>query len=290
MSVKVAFLRSPNVEDTLHKTGFWDEVEVLAPHFAKLGAKLVSANWHDSHVDWSDFDFVIPKCCWDYFNHYEEFLRWLDTLEKNNVRFKNALPLIRWNSNKHYLEEMADKGASVAPLRLISDETQVDSLQREFGLHPKILLKPAVSGGGKQTLVYQAAELEKCKADAREILRDCDVVVQPYLSEVADGEWSFFFFGGAFSHAIKKVPHKGDFRAHSLFGAHNSAMSPSAAQIDEARQILSYLPEPAHYARVDGIYVKGKLMLIELELIEPYLYLEHASPDAPVKFAQALMD
>lgn len=287
---KIAFLKSSNTDAVLEKTGFLDEFALLEPLFKKHGATLVKADWRDPQVNWEDFALIIPKCAWDYFDHYLEFFAWLKRVSALNVRFINSEELIKWNSHKHYLLELQNKGASVAPLRLISDSAQVDTIRNDLDKHARILLKPAVSGGGKQTKVYAPAEVDACLRDANVILKDCSVVVQPFLSDIASGEWSYFFFGGKFSHAIAKIPKTGDFRAHSLFGARNLAMSPGPAKIDEAQAILQYLPHPCSYARVDGLYVKDRFFLIELELIEPYLYFETAPQDAPEAFVKAVLE
>lgn len=285
---RIAFLRS-SVDEVIEKTGFLDEYSVLKESFAQNGAELVAVDWKDPSINWKEFDFVIPKCAWDYFNHYNEFLAWLDRLEKLDVPFRNSSKTVRWNSDKHYLVEMLERGASVAPLKLISSEAEFDLIEKEFESHEKLLLKPAVSGGAKKTLVYTASDLEKCLQDAREILRECPVIVQPFIEAISSGEWSFFFFGDTFSHAIVKLPKQGDFRAHKLFGAQNIPQRPTQAQIDEAKAILQFIPEKTHYARVDGVYADGKLLLIELELIEPYLYLENAPPESVALLTRALL-
>ena len=286
----IAFLRSNSVDEVIERTGFWDEYSVLKASFAaQNGAELIAVDWRDSSIKWEDFEFVIPKCAWDYFNHYSEFLAWLDRLERLGVPLRNSIKTVRWNSDKHYLVEMLEQGAPVAPLKLISSDSEFKTIAQELSRHQKILLKPAVSGGAKKTLVYTPNDLEKCLQDAREILRECPVIVQPFIEGISAGEWSFFFFGDTFSHAILKLPKEGDFRAHKLFGAQNIAKNPTQAQIDEAKAILQYVPEKPHYARVDGVYVDDKLLLIELELIEPYLYLECAPPESVGLLTQGLL-
>lgn len=286
---RIAFLRSNSVDEVISRTGFLDEYSVLKTSFAEHGAELIAVDWRDANINWKEFEFVIPKCAWDYFNHYNEFLVWLGGMETMGVPFRNSSQTVRWNSDKHYLVEMLERGASVAPLKLVSSESEFDVIAKELSSHAKILLKPAVSGGAKKTLVYTAGDLEKCLQDARDILHECPIIVQPFLDSVTSGEWSFFFFGDTFSHAIVKLPKQGDFRAHKLFGAQNIPKHPTQAQIDEAKAILQYVPEKPHYARVDGIYVDGKLLLIELELIEPYLYLENAPPESVALLTRALL-
>ncbi len=289
MKGKIAYIVTPNVSAVLQKTGFLDEFALLKPHFATLGFDLVAADWRDKAIDWKIFDFVIPKNIWNYFDHYPEFLVWLQSLKEKSVPLKNSAEIILWNSNKQYLYDMLQAGASVAPLQLLSSEKELSHIEAQLQSSERVLLKPSVSGGGKQTRVYTKADLQSCLEDATEILKDSPVIVQPFLPEVANGEWSFFFFGANYSHAIVKTPQSGDFRAHSLFGARNTTMTPSTAQIEEAHSFLQYAPSRPHYTRVDGIYVKDRLHLIELEMIEPYLYLEHASKSASFELAKTLL-
>lgn len=289
MTKRIAYLRSPNTDEVLQKTGFLDEYAVLKPHFAEYGAELVAVHWGDPSINWKAFDWVIPKNAWDYFDRYNEFLQWMDAATQQGVSFRNNAMLIRWNSHKQYLLNMRDKGAAIAPCRMMTDPHKLPTIQHDLERHGRLLLKPAVSGGGKQTKVYGQSEYQACLDDGRAILHDTALIIQPYIPAIEDGEWSFFFFGGQFSHAIVKIPKAGDFRAHSLFGAHNMAVTPTAAQINAAHAFLDVLPDQPHYARVDGVYVDGELLLIELELIEPYLYFEHAPPDTPRKLAHALL-
>lgn len=289
MTGQIAYIRTPNTDETLNKVGFLDEYAVLRPYFAALGRELVAVDWRDPAVDWAVFDFVIPKNAWDYFDHYQAFVAWLAQMEQQGTVCRNSVDLIRWNADKHYLLDMQRKGACVAPFRVITERAEVMGVRADVERHGRILLKPAISGGGKQTQVYTMTTWEACYADGLAILRESPLIVQPYLPEIEAGEWSYFFFGGEFSHVIVKLPKPGDFRAHSLFGATNVPATPSAMQIAEASAFLQTIPGHAQYARVDGVYVDGRLALIELELIEPYLYFECAPAQAPRAFAAALI-
>lgn len=289
MNKKIAYIRTPNTDETLKIAGFIDEHRLLKPYFEKLGGDLIAVDWRDAGVDWKIFDFIIPKNIWNYFEHYSEFKKWLAQRTGEGVAFRNSAETLLWNSNKKYLDEIQKSGGSVAPLTFIEDPNHLEAVDFLFDVNERLVLKPAVSGGGRKTGVYLRQERSAFLDDARQILQECPIVVQPFLHQIAEGELSFFFFGDCFSHAIVKKPKSGDFRAHSLFGAKNSAIQPTLAQIDEALAFLQYAPHKAYYARVDGLYVEGRLQLIELELIEPYLYFEYAAESACQKFAEALM-
>src|SRR3989338_5247958 len=287
--MKIAYLRSPNTTYYLQKTGFLDEVEVLKPYFAELGFQLVSVNWQDPKVDWQQFDFVIPKNAWDYFDCHDQFTQWLDRMDQAKIPVRNATELIRWNSEKGYLLELQKKGASIAPLTILQNEETLFHALTEIKTN-RVVVKPLVSGGGKQTDVFAKENRTAIQTAVKAILKKGPALLQPYLEKVSQGEYSFFFFGGEFSHAVVKIPKPGDFRAHKLFGATMKAIKPSSEEIRMAANYLEHLPCQQHYARADVILVKKSFFLIELELIEPYLYLEYADTKAITSFVHTVSE
>src|SRR5207237_7202672 len=109
-----------------------------------------------------------------------------------------------------------------------------------------------------------------------EMLTAGDVLVQPLVNEVlSDGEWSLMFIEGAFSHAVLKRPTPGDFRVQYEFGGVSLDAQPPREIVAQAEAILETLRQPWLYARVDGCDVDSRLMLMELERIEPSLLLDH---------------
>src|SRR5205085_11023743 len=134
---------------------------------------------------------------------------------------------------------------------------------------------PAVSATAFETYVVE--DRQSCLSSV-EIERD--VLVQPFIDEIVrDGEWSLLFFGGVYSHAVLKRAKAGDFRVQNVFGGTSEAREPSPAIVEGAARMLEAVP-PTLYARVDGVVIDGVFTLMELELIEPMLFLgQH--PDAP---------
>ena len=268
---------------------FEDEHALIA-RFATRGIDAQAVIWNDPNVDWQCFDRVVLRNTWDYFERMGEFLPWLARLERERVELRNSIPLVRWNMDKFYLRELEGKGVRIVPTLFLDRGSTVNLAEciqeRRFG---EAILKPAVSGGAYRTHRIPAGAGRDFQSHAEVILKECGALVQPFVSEVvSEGEWSFLFFGGVFSHAVLKTPAAGDFRVQSQFGAHTVAMSPSPELIAEARRSLELLPFPALYARIDGVRVKGELQLMEVEAIEPYLFTAKL-PAAQDRFVDCLV-
>ncbi|WP_437737221.1 ATP-grasp domain-containing protein [Sorangium sp. So ce1335] len=268
-----------------------DEAQVLRREFARLDVELTAVRWRDPEVDWARFDAVLPKACWDYVERSGEFFAWLDRARDLGARLVNPVELLRWNSDKRYLLDLRRGGASVAPLAYVERGAHRD-LQAALSSvgWGEIVIKPAISAGAYRTLRASSPDAEGVREHAETILRDSGLLIQPFFPEIPrDGELSLLFFGGAFSHGLVKVPVRGDFRTQTMFGATVTAKDPPPALLEQAAAVLDLLPGKAAYARVDGFVREGRLQIIEVELIEPYLYLEHGGPLAARRFCEAIL-
>lgn len=273
------------------RPGELDETQALQREFARLGAEMTTARWRDPEVDWARFDAVLPKACWDYAERSTEFFAWLDRLRDVGARLLNPLELVRWNSDKRYLLDLRRAGVSVAPLVYVERGSPLDLRAELASLGwGELVFKPAVSAGAYRTLRASSLDAEGVTEQVETILRDSGLLVQPFFPEIPrDGEWSLLFFGGVFSHALLKVPSRGDFRSQSIFGATVTAKEPPPALLDQATAVLVALPGETAYARVDGFVRDGRLQIMEVELIEPYLYLEQGGPLAARRLCEAVV-
>jgi glutathione synthase/RimK-type ligase-like ATP-grasp enzyme len=257
------------------------------PH---AGLRPVACVWSDPNVVWEAFDAVLIRTIWDYYRRYPEFLAWLARLEAGGVRVVNPVPTLRWNADKRYLLDLETAGLPVIPTRLVESAT----LAELFALcgWNQLVLKPAVSAGAWDTLRLERTDSAGHEAEFARLRARHTLIAQPYMAEVADaGEWSLLFFGRDYSHAVLKRPAAGDFRVQEKHGGVIVPGEPSIALIDQATTIVRALPELGHrdclYARVDGVEAGGRLLLMELELIEPQLFLAGA-PQAGAHFARLL--
>lgn len=197
----------------------------------------------------------------------------------------NPVPLLRWNSDKRYLAELGTKGIHVIPTRLVTrlDEAAMADARAEFG--DELVIKPPVSASAYGT--HRLGPGDPLPADSR----GQEMLVQPFLRSVAEeGEYSCLLFGGRFSHAIVKRPKAGDYRVQPHLGGSERPCPPPEGAIELAHEALAAAPADAAYARVDMVRDNGgKLAVIELELIEPALWLQHA-PDSGESFSRTLRE
>lgn len=274
---KIAFLVSENYEFLISKAvSFKEEFSALEPCFRTKGFSLEKVIWTSSFNP-NSYDALIPKAVWDYFDRPSQFRDFLNSIESGGAFLVNSASTVRWNMDKRYLDDCRLLGMPILAFKLFPKGSKLNLREIcPFPDTPSLLLKPSISGGAKNTAVFRASETQQQQELAEKILSYCDLIIQPFYEEVQAGEYSFFFFNNQFSHAIVKVPAGGDFRAHSFFNSINTSYLPSNSEIAEAHSFLGCTTETCAFSRVDLLRVQGSFMLVELELIEPYLYFELA--------------
>ena len=252
-----------------------DDDRLLIPALAALGVTAVPAVWDSGQVCWDEFQGVLIRSSWDYHLRPLEFLDWIARLERGGVRVWNPGALLRWNHHKRYLRDLAARGVATVPTRWLARGEPADlrALLAEVGWREAVI-KPAVSASAFGTWRSSTETASRDQSRLEELLSTGDVMVQPLLSEVGDaGEWSLVFLGGSFSHAVLKRPAAGDYRVQWEFGGSAVSAAPARRLIADAERVLAAAPGDALYARVDGVEREDRLVLMELELIEPHLFL-----------------
>jgi glutathione synthase/RimK-type ligase-like ATP-grasp enzyme len=248
------------------------------------GLDPIAEAWTDPSVDWSAYDAVLLRSVWNYHLRYDEFTEWLAQLDKAGVPVLNDSGLVRWNGDKRYLLELRERGVAIVPSQVAAGECLREVVA---GLNGQdIVIKPTVGAGASNTIrgVAGSAELNQAMNE----LPDAVYLVQPFQPEIqTDGELSVIFIDGEYSHAIVQRPVAGDYRVQMMFGGVASSVDPSPAVLESARAVLTAVGSQPLYARVDGVVVNGRFLLMELELIEPYLFLPE-SPDAARKLVAAV--
>jgi O-ureido-D-serine cyclo-ligase len=272
--------------------------EDLAPLLAALaeaGADATVANWDDPDVDWSDYGLALLRSTWDYTERLTEFLAWADRTAALTP-LVNPPDVIRWNTDKHYLGDLARAGVPVVPTQFVepgaSAPRELDAFLTERGAGEWVV-KPAVGAGSRDAARYARGE-ESAASDHMQRLLQAgrSVLLQPYLDQVdLHGETALIYFAGRFSHAIRKGPllRRGTAPTGALFlEEHITPRVPSAEELHLADGVLAVLPFATPlYARVDLIQSgEGKPQLLELELTEPSLFFAHA-PGAARRLAQS---
>lgn len=268
-----------------------DDDRLLLPALRARGLDPIPASWSDPAVDWARSGAVLVRSPWDYYLRPAEFSTFLDRLEAAGPQVLNPIPTLRANADKRYLPALAQAGAPIIPTLLL-DSADLPAWPGALPW-PEAVIKPAVSGNAVDTARLSAAEWPAiCQ-----IPRAGRWLVQPYLPEIeAAGEVSLIYLGGAFSHAVRKIPAPGDFRVQADYGGRYAAITPDPALRAAADRVLAAaracpgcaLPDaPLTYARVDGVETAEGFLLMELELLEPNLFLAW-HPEAPERLAAAV--
>lgn len=261
----------------------------LVPALAEIGIDAEAVVWSDESVIWETFDGVVIRSCWDYHRRYTQFRDWLDRLDASRLPLWNSLSLVVWNSHKRYLLDLTERGIATIPTIIVprGHGADVESIVAAEGWS-RFVLKPTVSASGYETHALRAPFDESSREIVMRVTSLGDSLVQPFAEEVSrDGEFSFVFIDGAFSHAAIKRAAKSEFRVQVEHGGSVEPVDAPAALVEQAAHVLRALPEMPLYARVDGIARHDAFLLMELELIEPHLFFA-LKPGSAKMFSTAL--
>lgn len=266
------------------------DLPVLVGAFAERGIEAVPVPWDEPGADWSAFDVAIVRSTWNYIARFGEFLAWIDRAACA-TRLVNPRGALLWNLHKRYLVELAEAGIAVVPTEVVPAGVEPDWDALLDGHHARrgdLVVKPAVSAGSFATV--RVARGDRARAEEHRAAHlDRDMLVQPLIPSVlARGETNLVHFGGRFSHAV----HKGARWAGDLEQSRGLA-DPTRAELELAKAVLGHLEgcglgRPA-YARVDVAHAEdGTPLLMELEIVEPSLFLERA-PAQAARFVDAVL-
>lgn len=265
-----------------------DWSHIKADYIRLLGEDTVFIDWTQAK-DLTEYDLVTPLLAWGYQRDCPCWFGLLDRLERGGIHVGNPVRILRWNSDKAYLAELEAAGIATVPTRMAEalDDAALAEARVTFGA-TALVIKPPISGGADGTFRLELGDPIPPSVQGRRMM------IQPYLSNIADeGEYSLFYFEGRFSHAIIKHPAKGDFRVQDQFGGYEEATEAPTLAKELAEAALTAAStitqtDALAYARVDMLRDgEGRFLLMELELIEPSLFLRFA-PDSGAAFAQAL--
>ena len=255
-------------------------------------AALIAAGADVDAIAWTEadglggYDLILPLVAWGYHQQYDRWLALLDRLEAEGLPLVNPPALLRWNGDKSYLAELADRGVPTVPTLAVEQccDADLEEARRHFG-SATLVIKPPVSASAYGT--HRIGPNDDLPAESR----GRPMIVQPLIEEIAKtGEFSLMLFDGDHSHSVVKRPKSGDFRVQEHLGGVTlpCAVPPDGA-IELAQKALAAAPARATYARVDIVPDdNGVLRIMELELIEPSLFLDHA-PDGGAAFSRAVL-
>lgn len=268
-----------------------NEDACLARALKRSGVHVSRVAWSDPDVDWSGFDLALIRQTWDYFERFDEFRRWLDHVE-GATRVINPVKLIRWNFDKRYLLDLAEAGIDVVATEVVPRGGGAPSLEEWFARTDgeSCVIKPAVSGAGRETWRIARTDVTKHDARWRDLVAAEDMLIQPFVPEIlSHGEVSLIVIGGEVTHAVRKRARAGEFRVQDDHGGTvaTEPVDPSLARA--AEHVVAAAPLTPLYARVDLVETVDGPRLMELEVIEPELFFRH-NEAAAEQLAAALLD
>jgi glutathione synthase/RimK-type ligase-like ATP-grasp enzyme len=264
------------------------EEGLLAEALRALGLSVARRAWSDPDMDWRQTRCAVFRSTWDYFDRIDAFAAWLDRVEPL-TRLENPAPTIRWNMDKHYLAELQAAGVAIVPTAFLPPRQPVTlaALMDARGW-AEVVVKPAVSGGARLTWRVARADAARHQPELDRCLAREAMLVQPFEPAIlSSGELSLMVIDGACTHAVRKTARAGDFRVQDDHGGTVAAHTAAADEIAFAHQAVAACPGRPAYARVDLVRSDAGLRLMEVELVEPELFLRFHPPAAQA-LAQAL--
>lgn len=285
---KIAFITSED-DPNLSKD---DQLAIEPLH--KLGYQVFPLIWDNPLDNVGVFDALIFRSCWNYHRKYSHFVRWVEQLKRLDIPIFNPVDISLWNLDKKYLIELKKKNILIPQTYLIHRATKIDA-DTIKSIHEKIsashlVIKPSVSLNGHDTYLLPSQDDQAIINTLRSLPAEHDILIQEFIPDIkSSGEISLIYFNNEFSHAIRKTPAQQEFRIHSEYGGSRSAFQPDSVLIQQGKKILETVGQTLLFSRVDVIETQNGAVLIELEIIDPMLFLGYSS-QAPQRFAEAVVE
>ncbi|MDC7994080.1 ATP-grasp domain-containing protein [Altibacter sp. HG106] len=265
------------------------EYELLKAALEAEGFLVKRTAWDNPNYAWENSDAVVLRTTWDYYERYDEFMTWLESVPQK-THLINSIDMVRWNVNKHYLHDLQQKQIPIVPTFFASTKTH-RSLEEicKTNAWEHVIVKPAIGAAAYLTYQLQGSQIQAFTPRFAELLAQRDMLVQPFQKSITQkGEASLMVFGGRFTHAILKKAKAGDFRVQDDFGGTVHSYEASEAEITLAENAMNSCLSLPVYGRVDIMWDEaGAPMVSELELIEPEIWLRD-HPSAAHQFARAI--
>ena len=262
------------------------ESHLLVTALERRGVRALLLVW-DAEFDWSSVDLVVVRSTWDYVERLDEFLSWADAVE-SVTRLVNPAAVLRWNTHKRYLTELIERRVPTVPTVVVEKGSVLPDLSALFPGSLELVVKPAVSIGAIGAM-RAAADDAGLAAHLGHVASSGDVLVQPFVRSVLDrGERSLLFAGLDLSHSVRKVPLAGEYRVQDHHGGSVHPHRATAGELAVARAALAAAPARCTYARVDLVDTGDGPVVMELELVEPALFLNE-DPSASGRFAASII-
>lgn len=280
---RVAFL-------TLHDpAGFVIDDELAVLPLARRRIRVETIPWDRPGIDWRQYALVVIRSTWDYQHDAARFLAVLEGIERAGTRLQNGSDIVRWNMEKSYLRELAARGIEIVPTFWREGLTPGELVPLFTELrNAEAVIKPVMSGNAQGAWRLDAARVRELAPEIEAYYAHRPLMLQPFERGITEeGEYSLIYFNGHHSHSILKVPKRGDFRVQEEHGAEITPVRPEPLLLAAADAAIAAVGQKLLYARADFVRSGNTFRLMELELVEPSLYLR-TDADAPDRFAEAV--
>lgn len=289
LMAKIAYLNGRSYRGAPLAAGQLPEAEIVSHQLIvaegkKRGLEFVIEYWDDPALPERGYDAAIIRTCWDYTGRADEFMTTLEAHERAGLRIFNSSSVVRWNARKTYLRELG----AAAIETVWTDRLDGRGIAQAFDAldAAEIVIKPQIGAGSVRTI-----RLKRNAWSETDLINgpQAATMIQPYLQSIeTEGERSLFWFGDVFSHAIRKVPNKGDWLANIPGKTTFLAEAAPAGAMEAAESARARAPKDLLYVRIDLVLGDdGKWRVIEIEAIEPYLFLDFA-PEGAGFFVDAI--
>jgi glutathione synthase/RimK-type ligase-like ATP-grasp enzyme len=247
------------------------------------GAEVEVGVWSEGIAPFRAADLVVIRSTWGYYRALDRYRGWLDALERTHVSVVNPLPLLRWNLEKTYLDELATAG-----IPMPCDRDTARAILAASGWSCAVA-KPSVGASGHGVMLVEPSTLDAAWPELAAAVAPHRLVLQAFVPEIRTvGQVSYVFIGGAFAHATRHRPRAGEFRINSRFQPERMVIVPPAADIDDAARVVAALPVPPLFARIDMVRQAGRQLLLEAEVHEPGLHFDLLPASADILARETL--
>lgn len=250
------------------------------------GVEVAPVVWTEDRLE--GFDALVMRSPWDWYERRAHFRAFLGALAALETPVFNAPAVMAAYADKTYLPRLARQGVRTVPTEVLAPAELPEAPARLHRLGwQRAVLKPAFTANAFGAHVFDArdaaAVVQRIGATSEPHL------LQPFLEGIHEGELSFVFLGGEYSHAVRKTPPPGEWRVQHEYGGVETRLEPRPEWVAEAARMLALAAPGQLYARVDCVPLDGALHLMELEVVEPQLFFTLA-PDAATRFADGLLE
>jgi len=256
-----------------------------------VGIEGVPIPWDSPKAEWRDYETLVIRSTWNYQHKLDEFLKWIQEVDREGINLHNPCAAIKWTYDKKYLHELKDSGVNLIPTEYVAQgsETFVSEIM-EKNKWSDIVVKPSV--GASAHGIKHLSDPVEAQFILDDILKNTGALIQPVMKSIYNGEWSLIFFNGVFSHSVLKMPGSGTIFVNAKYSGDWRHASANSKIVQTGEQIVDITKNLAGvdnllYSRVDGLMENGKFTLMEIELIEPGVYL---NPEVAPNFARAIRE